>query len=71
MPRRDRNTLKNYFKKGRLPSSVHFADLIDSMVNKIDDGFNKQPDTGLELAPEGEMETVLSICLIILSSCRD
>lgn len=60
MARKDRETLKNYFKKGRFPSAVHFEDLIDSVVNKIDDGFDKNEAEGMQLAPQHNSETVIS-----------
>ena len=33
MPRTNRNTLKEYFKRGSMPNQKHFYELIDSMVN--------------------------------------
>lgn len=32
-----------------MPSAEHFADLIDSSVNQIEEGFSKPPDKGLQL----------------------
>ncbi|CAG8999763.1 MAG: hypothetical protein CENE_01742 [Candidatus Celerinatantimonas neptuna] len=49
MPKRNRSTLKNYFRQGAMPSSEHFADLIDSCVNQVEEGFSKQPNHGLQL----------------------
>jgi len=46
---RDRRTLYNYFDEGALPSAEHFGELIDSTVNKVDDGFDKTPEDGLKL----------------------
>ena len=51
MPRTNRNTLKEYFKRGSMPNQKHFYELIDSMVNISDDGIDKNPDDGLRLAP--------------------
>ena len=51
MPRTNRNTLKEYFKRGSMPNQKHFYELIDSMVNISDDGIDKNPDGGLRLAP--------------------
>ncbi|MGB0840326.1 MAG: hypothetical protein ACPGXL_09310 [Chitinophagales bacterium] len=56
----NRNTLKNFFKRGQIPTEVNFADLIDSVVNKIDDGFTKTPKDGMVLAPEGTSHKLLS-----------
>ena len=50
MPRTNRNTLKEYFKRGSMPNQKHFYELIDSMVNISDDGIDKNPDDGLRLA---------------------
>ncbi|MFM2483669.1 hypothetical protein [Celerinatantimonas yamalensis] len=49
MAKRNRSTLKNYFRQGAMPSADHFADLIDSCVNQIEEGFAKPPDSGLQL----------------------
>ncbi len=48
--RRDRKTLRNYFRGGALPTAEHFGELIDSTVNKVDDGFDKTPTDGLKIA---------------------
>ena len=37
MERKDRQTLKSYFKKGTVPTEDHFASLIDSVPNIVDD----------------------------------
>lgn len=57
----NRESLKNFFRKGQFPTEMHFAYLIDSQVNKIDDGFAKSDEEGLRLAPAGSESTVLSI----------
>jgi hypothetical protein len=49
MPKRNRSTLKNFFRPGNMPSAEHFSDLIDSCVNQVEDGFEKPPATGLQL----------------------
>ncbi|SBS31958.1 hypothetical protein MSP8886_02293 [Marinomonas spartinae] len=49
MAKRNRSTLKNYFRQGTMPSAEHFADLIDSCVNQVEEGFVKPPVTGLQL----------------------
>jgi hypothetical protein len=43
MTTRNRDTLKQFFQEGRLPTSDHFGDLIDSMLNMSDEGFRKTP----------------------------
>lgn len=61
MPLKDRQTLKNLFKHGSMPSESSFGDIIDSSINKIDDGFSKSMDDGLMLAPIGESSKILSV----------
>ncbi|BDD10011.1 hypothetical protein FUAX_24430 [Fulvitalea axinellae] len=56
----NRKTLKNFFRKGQLPSEVHFASLIESTVNKVDDGFAKSLEDGLQLSPQGSSSNLLS-----------
>ena len=56
----NRATLKGFFSKGRVPTEVHFSNLIDSTINKIDDGFAKTVDEGLKLAPVGDSKKLLS-----------
>ena len=46
----NRQTLKNYFKKGGFATEKHFIDLIDSSVNTVDDGIAKSPEHGLKLS---------------------
>ena len=50
MTSRDRQTLKNYFREGNLPTEEHFVDLVDSMLNMTDEGFRKGLEHGQELA---------------------
>ena len=42
----DRQTLKNYFKKGGFATEKHFVDLIDSSLNVVDDGISIQRENG-------------------------
>ncbi len=60
MPIQNRNTLKSFFKKGQLPSESHFYDLIDSLINKVDDGMAKTLDDGLMLSPIGSSKKLIS-----------
>ncbi len=50
----NRQSLKNLFSKGRRPDESNFASLIDSMVNRVDDGISKNIKDGLILSPEGD-----------------
>ena len=45
-----RAELKKLFQNGTIPSETSFEDLIDSMVNKEDDGFAKDDVNGLHLS---------------------
>lgn len=60
MAKRNRDTLKNFFKKGSLPSEEQFGDLIDSTLNMVDEGFSKTHENGLEIVSHGDHETVVS-----------
>lgn len=57
MSSKNRTTLKNYFKSGSLPSEDQFEDLIDSMLNMRDEGFDKTAQEGFKVAqlPEGKL----------------
>ncbi len=43
-----------------VPSEVNFADLIDSTVNKVDDGFSQSNTDGFMLAPQGPNNRLMS-----------
>lgn len=51
MPQTNRETLKEYFKEGSRPTSQHFRDLIDSMLNIVEDGLDRSDKEGLKLSP--------------------
>lgn len=60
MSLQNRETLKGYFRKGQLPTEGNFHDLIDSLINKVDDGMTKTVDEGLMLSPIGESKKLIS-----------
>jgi len=60
MSLQNRNTLINFFRKGQIPSENNFLDLIESMLNKIDDGMSKTIDDGLTLSPIGGSKKLIS-----------
>lgn len=60
MGKANRSTLKNYFKKGRMPSEQQFAELIDSMLNMMDEGFDKSAEEGLKVSQLGESTALIS-----------
>lgn len=58
----NRETLAELFKNGMRPSGDSFSNLIHSMVNKLDDGIEKNFDHGLSLSPQGnDAENLLSM----------
>jgi hypothetical protein len=61
MARRNRLTLKKYFGRGKMPTEEHFIDLVDSMLNIVDEGFDKSSNKGLSLAPLNEEGSVASV----------
>ncbi|GAA5037929.1 hypothetical protein GCM10011506_35720 [Marivirga lumbricoides] len=60
MALQNRETLRNYFRKGNLPTEQNFYDLIDSIINRVDDGMSKTVDEGLMLSPIGNSEKLIS-----------
>lgn len=67
MAKTNRKTLKEYFGKGKKPNSEQFADLVDSMLNIVDDGFSKSPEKGLLLSPLNEEGAVMEVRKDILN----
>ncbi len=61
MAKRNRITLKKFFVRGKMPTEEHFADLIDSMLNIVDEGFDKSSGKGLSLSPLDEEGHIASI----------
>ncbi len=55
-----RDQLKEYFRNGKIPSEKHYADLINSMVHKIDDGFSKDDINGLRVSSTEENKNLVS-----------
>ncbi|HEY6896884.1 MAG TPA: hypothetical protein VI279_06450 [Rhodocyclaceae bacterium] len=50
MTKRNRKTLAESFADGEMPTQRSFTDLIDSMVNIVDDGFDKTAVDGMKVA---------------------
>ncbi|MFT4925247.1 MAG: hypothetical protein ACI8WB_001339 [Phenylobacterium sp.] len=50
MAKRNRSTLRNYFRSGAMPSAEHFADLVDSSLNTLEEGFDKTDKEGLKIS---------------------
>jgi hypothetical protein len=56
----NRQSLKNYFKKGSAPTEQHFIDLIESSINIVDDGIARGVDQGFRISPIGHSNRLLS-----------
>jgi hypothetical protein len=56
----NRQSLINYFKKGSAPSERHFADLIESTVNIVDDGISREGENGFRITPIGRSKRLIS-----------
>jgi hypothetical protein len=54
MAEQTRETLRQYFRAGQLPTEAHFDDLVDSMLNMKDEGFSKTPLDGLQVSAAGD-----------------
>ncbi|WP_157050680.1 hypothetical protein [Herbaspirillum rhizosphaerae] len=50
MARRNRDSLKSKFNDGEMPSASAFSELIDSMLNIVDEGFDKTAADGLKVS---------------------
>lgn len=60
MPMRNRDTLKEFFKTGCLPSQDSFSDFIDSMINIRDDGIKRSHTHGFCIVSTGNNDRLLS-----------
>ncbi|MEY2632711.1 MAG: hypothetical protein RIR00_1365 [Pseudomonadota bacterium] len=58
--KKNRKTLINQFKDGAQPSEAAFADLIDSSINVVDDGFAKTDSEGFQVAQLGQSGKLMS-----------
>lgn len=60
MANHNRATLRNFFRAGRLPTEENFADLIDSTLNMVDEGYAKSPENGVEITALGATNALAS-----------
>ncbi len=60
MAKKNRSTLKRYFREGALPTADQFGDLIDSSLNTIDEGFDKTTENGFEISLVGQHDKLIS-----------
>ena len=56
----NRITLKNFFRKGSVPTETNFADLIDSPINIVEDGIGRSVEDGFRISPMGYSKRLLS-----------
>lgn len=55
-----REELKKYFRNGEIPSETHYKYLIDSFINRQDDGFSKEEDSGFIISPIGTSKRLMT-----------
>ncbi|RFM33313.1 hypothetical protein [Chitinophaga silvisoli] len=55
-----REELKEHFKNGKVPTETHFGYLIDSAINKQEDGFAKDEENGLLIKAMGTSSRLIS-----------
>jgi hypothetical protein len=55
-----REDLKKHFRNGQVPTEYDFGFLIDSMINKQDDGFRKENDNGLVISTTGTSKKLVT-----------
>jgi len=60
MPKQARSTLRAFFGKGQIPTDKAFADLIDSNLNMVDEGFTKTPKNVFELSTLDGRQSLMS-----------
>ena len=58
--KRNRSTLRNYFRSGRMPTEDHFHDLIDSSLNCVDEGFDRDAENGVKISTLGDEDALMS-----------
>lgn len=53
MSEKNRTFLKNLFRKGNIPKESDFHDLLDSTINKEDDGISREKGEGFKILSSG------------------
>ncbi len=56
----NRENLRNLFKNGLIPTENDYALLIESTINKLDDGFSKNEVDGLKITKAANSEKLIS-----------
>jgi hypothetical protein len=57
---KNRLELKGLFRDGSIPDEKQFEMLIDSMVNRLEDGFSKDTENGMQISPIGTDKRFIS-----------
>lgn len=60
MAKQTRETLREYFREGSIPTETNFSDLIDSMVNIRSDGIHRTDSDGLHVVSTAERGRLVS-----------
>ena len=60
MGEKNRASLKNLFLKGKIPKEKDFHDLLDSTLNKEDDGISKNKGEGFKILSSGSNGEIMS-----------
>lgn len=60
MAKKNRKTLKHYFRNGAMPTEENFVDLIDSTLNIRDEGFDRSLEHGIKISVLGGSEKLMS-----------
>jgi hypothetical protein len=55
-----RERILDYFKNGKIPTQQHYADLINSMIHKEDDGFSKDDPNGFKIYTHHDFLNLIS-----------
>ncbi|NRB39370.1 MAG: tail fiber domain-containing protein [Pseudomonadales bacterium] len=57
---KNRATLKDYFRKGRIPTESNFSDLVDSMLIQDEDNLLARPNEAVSIKSVGEKEQLIN-----------
>ena len=60
MSSKNRKSLKNFFLRGSIPKEENFHDLIDSSLNKFDDGISREKGEGFKIISDGVNKELMS-----------
>jgi hypothetical protein len=55
-----RQKILNHFRNGQIPTEQHYADLVNSMIHKDEDGFSKDDINGFKIYSENSFNKLVS-----------